>query len=137
MSYTPPNLDSVNLELEAYTPPPLDEVNFELAVIEVISPPLGLWIRKRLGRPEWPDPLGVSGIYRIQRINGRKVQQKLPHYSPVNPKTEDQLVCQNKFADAVAAWQGLTEEQKNVYNSKTYPRHQSGYNKFLSEYLKS
>lgn len=52
------------------------------------------------------------------------------------PKTGDQIWWEKVFADAVLGWQGLTGLEKGVWNSYNYPKHASGYNKFIRKYLK-
>ena len=79
----------------------------------------------------------LSGIYRTDNVTGRTKFYREPFYLTKNPRTEAQQANRQKFADAVAAWQGLTSEQKNQYNIKAKGRHMSGYNLFLREYLKS
>lgn len=136
MSYIPPALDKVNFELDEYISPVLDQVNFELA--DFIFPlRLGLTVKKKLGRLNIPDPYGVRGIYRTRVIYGKRYNEKLPIYSPFNPQTEAQQANRQKYANGVSAWQGLTDEQKDVYNEKAKGKRMSGYNLFLSEYLKS
>lgn len=88
------------------------------------------------------------GIYRVRRarttffIGGEKetgsqfVQKNEWHY-PSNPQTEAQQSNRQKFADGVAAWQTLTDSQKDVYNERVKYKKFSGYNLFLKEYLLS
>lgn len=42
---------------------------------------------------------------------------------------------QTKLAAGVSYWQGLTDAEKAIYNSYSYPRQMSGYNRFLHYYL--
>ena len=42
-----------------------------------------------------------------------------------------------KVAAGVSYWQGLTNSEKQIYNSYTYPTRMSGYNRFLHYYLKN
>lgn len=57
------------------------------------------------------------------------------HYWPLNPKTDPQKICQDKFALAISGWQALTSEQKAVYNERAKGRVLSGYNLFIREYM--
>lgn len=52
------------------------------------------------------------------------------------PKTGDQIWWEKVFADAVAGWQGLTGLEKGIWNSYSYPKHPSGYNRYIRDYLK-
>jgi len=53
-----------------------------------------------------------------------------------NKKSSYQIVCQSKFAAAVACWQGMNQETKNIYHAWTYPEKASGYNRFLRWYMR-
>ncbi len=54
---------------------------------------------------------------------------------PHDPKTPEQLIRREKFADLVRTWQSLTAEEKKSW--KLYPgRKGSPYNAFMSENLK-
>jgi len=52
-------------------------------------------------------------------------------------QTTKQVTYRNRFADAVEAWQALSAPTKDIYNKMKYPLHSSGYNKFLSMYVKT
>lgn len=53
----------------------------------------------------------------------------------INKKTPFQLGYQGKFRDAVTIWHGMSYAQQDVYNHWSYPRHASGFNRFISWYL--
>ena len=79
----------------------------------------------------------ISGIYRTDNVTGETKNYREPYYITRNPRTEPQQNWRQIFADAVTAWQALTNEQKVVYNKKAIGKRMSGYNLFLREYLKS
>jgi len=56
-------------------------------------------------------------------------------YMPTNPQTVPQQAWRAKFAGAVSAWQGLTGLQKGIWNSYNYPKHPTGYTRFIRAYL--
>jgi len=100
------------------------------------------------GVGKYGDLILLSGIYR--RLHEPAAGGALPSgpmrrsvivredfYITKNPRTVSQQANRSKFADAVAGWQGLTSEQKEVYNLKIKGRHYSGYNAYLKEYLLS
>lgn len=113
------------------------------------------WLGKdfyaRTGVVENPYPLGVqpsnlaSGMYynrlgwcyQVRRtwhgMQNVAMRPPLGH----NPNTPAQQAQREKFAKAVAAWQALSEAEKDHWRSLIYPNDQSGYNKFLSDYLTS
>lgn len=103
-----------------------------------ISPfPLAFFARKKLGKPEYDDPLNVMGIYRVRTIQGTVTQEKLPFYRPTDPKTIPQQANRQRFADAMAAWTALTPEQKKVYNVFAKRQQKFGWNIFIKEYFAS
>ncbi len=44
---------------------------------------------------------------------------------------------QNRFGEAVRIWQGMSQELRNIYNKLKHPPNTSGYNKFITMYIKS
>jgi hypothetical protein len=98
------------------------------------------------GWSECGEDFEMGGVYEMRRKrsgiwkwgNGQFGKASVcvkAHYWPNNPKTENQVICQDKFALAVSAWQALTSEQKLVYNQRAKGRVLSGYNLFIREYL--
>jgi len=55
---------------------------------------------------------------------------------PRNTDTSVRRKNRRKFADAVKQWQAFTAEEKAVYKKKAYGKRVSGYNLFLSMYMK-
>jgi hypothetical protein len=55
---------------------------------------------------------------------------------PRNPNTFAQKSNRQSFADAVKSWQALTEEEKNKYNRKAHNLNMSGYNLYISDFMK-
>ncbi len=55
---------------------------------------------------------------------------------PANPRTEPQVKCRGNFGGSVKAWQVLPEEEKSVYRIRAKRKKRSGYNLFMSEYLR-
>lgn len=80
---------------------------------------------------------GFDGIYQRMPTSKGQIVRRLKFYAPTNPQTEAQQANRQKIADAVLAWQALTNEQKNHYNIKAKGRPFSGYNLFIKEQLKS
>jgi len=84
-----------------------------------------------------PEEILLSGIFRTDNVTGKVRVYREPFYITRNPRTANQQTNRNKFADAVAYWQGLTEEEKKVYNQRAIGKHMSGYNLCIREYMKS
>jgi len=81
------------------------------------------------------DLIIFSGIFRTDNVTGKTKHYREPYYITKNPRYENQQNWRGVFADAIAAWQGLTQEQKNHYNDIAEGRKKSGYNLYLREYL--
>jgi len=79
----------------------------------------------------------ISGVFRERVSYGKRIKEILPFMYPSNPRTEEQQANRQKIADGVLTWKNLTEEEKSVYNKEAIGKRMSGYNLFLSEYLKS
>jgi len=119
-----------------------------MGVVEKGSHGMGLEIRGKVGAPSAYGSAGYGifsygagaknfGIYQIRSLDGKQIQVKMKYYHPTNPQTESQQANRQKYADGVTAWQGLTNEQKEVYNERAKHNKLSGYNLFLKEYLLS
>jgi len=83
------------------------------------------------------DPMLMSGIFQRRHRGSKRITALLKYYQPPNMRTAPQLVRRGAFADAVAGWQGLTTNQKQVYNERASGKKMSGYNLYLKEYLLS
>lgn len=79
----------------------------------------------------------LSGIYRTDNVTGTTKFYREPFYITKNPRLPDQQANRQKYAAAVLAWKGLTQEEKNQYNKRAIGKRMSGYNLFLKEYLLS
>lgn len=119
-----------------------------MAVINKAEHGMGMEIRGKQGAPSSYGTAGYGifyygsgakffGIYQVRTRYGKQVVVKTKYYFPINPKTPNQQICQTHFADAIAAWNALTPDEKNVYNEKTKYKHISGINLFIREHLLS
>jgi len=100
------------------------------------------------GRARLGNSIPGGGIYR-RGLSGynqntdnpstrrKTIIVKMREYAPTNPRSIAQQTNRGKFADAIAAWQALTDEQKHDYNQRVKRRGLDGYRLFISEYLKS
>lgn len=86
--------------------------------------PIALEVRKTLGK------------YYTFRQRG-KWRDIMLYYYPYNPRTDEQQSWRNVFAYAVANWQGFDDDTKMYYNRLQFPRHMSGYNRYIRYYLKA
>lgn len=58
------------------------------------------------------------------------------YVKPANPDTEGQRIIRRTFGDAVRSWQILPPEEKQNYNRQARRLPISGYNLFISLYMK-
>ncbi len=58
------------------------------------------------------------------------------HVIPRNPDTEAQRAVRRSFGDAVRSWQTMNPDERHTYNRKARYLNMSGYNLYISNYLK-
>lgn len=78
-----------------------------------------------------------AGIYQMRRCKVGRRPIKMKFYRPTPNESEAQAAGRDKFSAAVLAWQGLTNEQKEVYRRGAVGKPLSGYNLYLREYMLS
>ena len=88
------------------------------------------------GYVQYAFPIEYAGIYRTRRLNGKTYHEKMDFFEQIITHTEAQTTQRTKFANAVTAWQALSDSQKAVYNKKAIGRHMTGNNLFISRYMK-
>jgi hypothetical protein len=128
-----------------------------MAVVDLLK--LGLYtsIRKKLNRdttvyPDHPSlgagfkPELIAGVYQMRRRPylgtghlhprfGPDICVREKFYQPSCQTQPNKVISQNKFRDAVVAWQNLTIDQKKIYNKRAVGRGFSGYNLFIRNYM--
>ena len=77
----------------------------------------------------------VSGVYQTVHRGRKRWVQRIGYVVPNNPRSIPQQANRTKFADAVSAYQALTNEQKELLVWRARDRHMSGYNLFLREFM--
>lgn len=108
--------------------------NFGDEFIGLILKPFG---RAVFGDVFFGDWYLLSGIYQLRNSKKGRHSCRINFYNYVITHEPEQQTRREKFEAAVAGWQGLTTEQKEVYNQKAKNKHYSGYNLYLREYLLS
>ncbi len=92
-----------------------------------------------LPQPMYPQALLVHGrvgyAYVIRQYGMTRRYYK--YYRPYDPKDPVVVANRQKFARAVAYWQGFDDATKQFYNKKIYPNVMSGYNRFIHYYMKT
>ncbi len=73
---------------------------------------------------------------RRSTASGTITQCARMHVIPSNPDTEAQRVVRRSFGDAVRAWQAMSSEDKYAFNRKARFLNMSGYNLYISNYMK-
>ncbi len=76
---------------------------------------------------------GLEGLVLYRRYGKTYIKRRT---IPANPRTEPQVKCRGNFSGSVKAWQVLPEEEKNMYRLRAKRKKKSGYNLFMSEYLR-
>lgn len=119
-----------------------------MVVIDRIKDGLSLRIAGKAGRPQF---MGLSwfgrshfgyyykyaGYYNLRRKKGGNIISKTVFYYPPQANTAPQIARQNVFRDGVSAWHALDDNTKKIYNQRKYKRGRSGFNRFMTEYLKN
>jgi len=119
-----------------------------MAKVDLLKYGVGIEIRGKLRRSWLLDPLKpnsggywfpdlLDGVYKMQTYNGEKMCIYTDFYEPSDQTQPNKVARQLVFADAIAAWQGLSGPAKEEYNEQAVGLHMSGYNLFLRGYLLS
>jgi hypothetical protein len=89
------------------------------------------------GKSRWGDNEHRAGVYQKQMGAKKKVLSLHRDNFPTNNRTENQQAWRAVFHDGKIAWDALDTETKQEYNSMRYLPGQSGFNRFMSKYLKA
>ena len=84
--------------------------------------------------PMFMDTRGKMG--RLVYYNRRGTECIRRHVVPRNPDTNAQRTIRTSFSDAVHAWQALPLSEKAQWNHKARYKPMTGYNMFVSRYMK-
>lgn len=98
---------------------------------------MAMYAHARYGWIDYGEQDDEVGIYQMRKVKEGIRPVKMTFYHPTYKTNAALLANRTKFADAVAAWQSLTAEQKKEYNGRVRRLRMSGYNLFLKEYLLS
>lgn len=63
--------------------------------------------------------------------------QRVPYYTPTNPRTGKQQTWREIFAQGIAAWHALSEEEKDEWRQKAKKKRMVGQHLFQSTWLKA
>lgn len=97
----------------------------------------GVYGQKSYGETKYGQAVAPFGIYQVRKGEKKKKTVKMKYYVPYNPRTATQQAWRSNFADAVSSWQSLTDTEKEKYNEKAKGNSLSGFNLYISEYLRS
>ena len=107
-----------------------------LAISRKIGFPWG-YGRIWFGKSHFGDDLVESGIYRRQPTKKGQIFIRENFYWPKNTLSPSLELHRLIFAEGILAWRDLSPEEKNVFRAMKHPRFMSGYNRFLSLWLKA
>lgn len=89
------------------------------------------------GNLQYNEISDTFGIYQRRKIYGKKYNVKYDFYDYVISHSAAITAYREKFASAVAGWQSLTSEQKEVYNQRAKYLDMFGFNLYIREYMLS
>lgn len=78
-----------------------------------------------------------SGIYAKYNFAGKKYDLKKNFWFASNPQTEAQQAWRDIFKNGKTAYDGLSADEKLYFKKWGAKYKMTGYNKFMSEYLKA
>ncbi len=88
------------------------------------------------GRSKLGDHFREAGIYQKRHRKRGQIFVRMKHYYPSNPRSIPQQANRALFATAIALWNAKTLEEQMVWNKMKKIKGKSGYNRFVSQYLK-
>lgn len=118
-----------------------------MAVINAFDGLLSLQFNQKFGLPngfglaqcgwsEFGDDNPRAGYYQTRPRPKGRILVKMRHYWPIqNPGSAEQT-RRAYFASGVASWQALAPVEKQLYNDLKYPEGQSGFNRFMSYWMR-
>jgi hypothetical protein len=86
----------------------------------------GIYSRKMYGT-------GVS--LRPAKLGGRFAISRMKFYRPTNTQQENQQIWRGKFAEIIAAYQALSDDQRAILKRVAKQRGTSGYHLYISQSL--
>ena len=116
--------------------PKITERWFCLGLRGKYGPPCGVgdfW----LGYSEVGNDDPMAGIWQKRRTAKGVKPCRMRFYHPVNPQTPAQQANRQKLANAIIAWNNLSFDEQVIWNKKKKPIKCSGYNRFISNYIKT
>lgn len=113
---------------------PLKDFN-ALEIRRIIGKPNGLG-QQFLGLTLLGDDSPYAGVYQKRPRKKGQIFVKMKFHYPNDPRTSAQITQRTKFANAISSWQGLTIEQKSVYNRLQYPPRMTGFNRYIRLYMR-
>lgn len=116
-----------------------------------VTPTTGLFALQEWGKFGKPNGVGEfwagwselgdweprAGYYRRQWNGHVKCKSRMKFYFKIASGSEAETHRRDVFRDGVTAWHALTDSERLVYNNLKYPSAQSGFNRFMTKYLKS
>lgn len=108
-----------------------------MAVVNLKGKLGSMQIWGKLGRPGLPDPAGIAGIYKRRKTRLGVEIIKMHFYQPTGLPSDSQVAQRAKLRTAVIAWQALPTDEKKHYNKLSRNYQMTGFNLFLSRYMKT
>lgn len=90
----------------------------------------------RFGWSEFGDSDSMAGYYQRRHTRSGIKICRMRHYWPRQNPGPAEAARRANFAAGVAAWKALPDETKEMYNNTEYPVGQSGFNRYMSKWMK-
>lgn len=91
----------------------------------------------RCGNTKCGSAYEMRGIFQQRHMKKGIDTIKMRAYRSTNPRTDPQQANRSKFADAMAAWMALTDDQKAAYTKRAKRRAMFGWGLFVRDYFQS
>jgi hypothetical protein len=79
----------------------------------------------------------MQGVYQKRPRKKGQIFVRMKYAIDPNNYSAVRQANRDKFRNAIIAWNALSFEDQILWNKKTYPAHCSGYNRFISAYMKA
>lgn len=91
--------------------------------------------RIKCGYTKFGLKTNLTGIYSYKKTRSGFQLSKMKHYKPTNKNTFPQFLTRFYFRYAVLSWRGLTNNERQAYNTRARRHKMTGYNLFIRDTL--
>lgn len=113
-----------------------DEYGNNLTISQKLGFPWGFG-RIWFGVSRYGDSLELSGIYQRRSTKAGQIFVRENFYWPINTLSVELENNRLIFAQGVATWKDMNDEEKEYYRALRQPENMSGYNRFMRLWLRA